>query len=122
MKHPHQSDHNQQESGSPLAAILILLGLFSCCLMPLVLSAVGFAGAWIGNLPVMQAYRPWLLLTAVTVMFLVWRRMHRQSMACKPGEVCALPRSRLGQKIVFWVVAAALFNVLGYPYIAKYFY
>jgi mercuric ion transport protein len=101
---------------------LILLGLFSCCLMPLILSVVGIAGAWISNLPFMQAYRPWLLLTAVTVMFLVWRHVYRQPLACKPGDSCALPQSRLGQKIVFWVAAAALFNVLGYPYVAKYFY
>lgn len=69
--------------------------------MPLVLSVVGIADAWISNLPSMLAYRPWLLVTAVAVMFLVWRRVYLQPLACKPGDSCVLPQSRLGQKIVF---------------------
>ncbi|EMR15037.1 mercuric transport protein, partial [Klebsiella quasipneumoniae] len=29
-----------------------------CCLGPLVLIALGFSGAWIGNLTVLEPYRP----------------------------------------------------------------
>ena len=37
-----------------LAAILAS----TCCLGPLVLVALGFSGAWIGNLTVLEPYRP----------------------------------------------------------------
>ena len=37
-----------------LAAILAS----ACCLGPLVLIALGFSGAWIGNLAVLDPYRP----------------------------------------------------------------
>ncbi len=37
-----------------LAAILAS----ACCLGPLVLIALGFSGAWIGNLAVLEPYRP----------------------------------------------------------------
>ncbi len=37
-----------------LAAILAS----ACCLGPLVLIALGFSGAWIGNLTVLEPYRP----------------------------------------------------------------
>jgi hypothetical protein len=94
MDHHNQSDDDEQDSTSPLA----------------------------GNLPVMQAYRPWLLMMALAVMFFVWRRISQQPTSCRRGGSCLLPQSRLGQKIVFWIVAAALFNGLGYPYIEKYFY
>jgi mercuric ion transport protein len=70
----------------------------------------------------MQAYCPWLLMMALAVMFFVWRRIYYPRTACQPGSSCVLPQSRLSQKITFWIVAAALFNVLGYPYIEKYFY
>ena len=58
-----------------LAAILAS----ACCLGPLVLIALGFSGAWIGNLTVLEPYRPIFIGAA-----LVWRvdlQQHRAKVA-----------------------------------------
>ena len=84
-----------------LAAILAS----ACCLGPLVLVALGFSGAWIGNLTALEPYRPIFIAAALVAMFLAWRRIFRARTECKPGEVCALPAINRIYKVVFWVVA-----------------
>ena len=48
-----------------LAAILAS----ACCLGPLVLIALGFSGAWIGNLTVLEPYRPIFIGVALVALF-----------------------------------------------------
>ena len=47
-----------------LAAILAS----TCCLGPLMLVALGFSGAWIGNLTMLEPYRPFFIGTALVAM------------------------------------------------------
>lgn len=101
-----------------LAAILAS----TCCLGPLLLITLGFSGAWIGNLTVLEPYRPIFITAALLALFLAWRRIYRPVRACKPGEVCAVPRARIAYKIIFWVVAALVLVALGFPYVAPLFY
>ena len=68
-----------------LAAILAS----TCCLGPLVLITLGFSGAWIGNLTMLEPYRLFFIGTALVALFFAWRRIYRSEAACKPGEVCA---------------------------------
>lgn len=101
-----------------LAAILAS----TCCLGPLVLVALGFSGAWIGNLTVLEPYRPIFIGTALVALFFAWRRIFRQAQACTPGEVCAIPQVRSTYKLIFWVVAALVLVALAFPYILPLFY
>ena len=64
----------------------------TCCLGPLVLVALGFSGAWIGNLTVLEPYRPIFIGAALVALFFAYRRIFRPVQACKPGEVCAIPQ------------------------------
>lgn len=52
-----------------LAAILAS----ACCLGPLVLIALGFSGAWIGNLTVLEPYRPIFIGAALVALQLATR-------------------------------------------------
>lgn len=63
-----------------LAAVLAAI----CCLGPLVLVAIGFSGAWIGNLTVLEPYRPIFIGTALVALFFAYRRIFRPAQACKP--------------------------------------
>jgi mercuric ion transport protein len=101
-----------------LAAILAS----TCCLGPLVLVTLGFSGAWIGNLTVLEPYRPLFIGTALVALFFAWRRIFRPAQACKAGEVCAMPQVRSTYKRIFWIVAALVLVALGFPYIAPFFY
>ncbi|WP_085696795.1 mercuric ion transporter MerT, partial [Escherichia coli] len=89
----------------------------ACCLGPLVLHALGFSGAWIGNLTVLEPYRPIFIGAALVALFFAWRRIYRPAQACKPGDVCAIPQVRATYKLIFWVVAALVLVALGFPYV-----
>ncbi len=94
----------------------------TCCLGPLVLVTLGFSGAWIGNLTVLEPYRPIFIGVALVALFFAWRRIFRPSHDCKPGEVCAVPQIRAAYKIIFWVVVALVLVALVFPYILPLFY
>lgn len=101
-----------------LAAILAS----TCCLGPLVLVALGFSGAWIGNLTVLEPYRPWFIGAALVAMAFAYRRIFRPARACEPGEVCAVPKVRTTYKVIFWAVAALVLVALAFPYVLPLFY
>ncbi|MEO6031383.1 MAG: mercuric ion transporter MerT [Burkholderiaceae bacterium] len=101
-----------------LAAILAS----TCCLGPLVLVTLGFSGAWIGNLTVLEPYRPIFIGAALIAMYFAYRRIFRSAQDCKPGEVCAIPRVRRTYKVIFWVVVALVLVALGFPYVLPLFY
>jgi mercuric ion transport protein len=101
-----------------LAAILAS----TCCLGPLILVALGFSGAWIGNLTVLEAYRPLFIGAALVAMVFAYRRIFRPARACEPGDVCAVPEVGTTYKVVFWIVAALVFVALAFPYALPLFY
>jgi mercuric ion transport protein len=101
-----------------LAAILAS----TCCLGPLILISLGFSGAWIGNLTVLEPYRPFFIVAAVVALFFAGRQIFRPEHLCNPGEVCALPRERRIYKFLFWSCATLVLVALVYPYVARFFY
>ena len=94
----------------------------TCCLGPLILVALGFSGTWIGNLAVLEPYRPWFIAAALIALFFAGRRIFRPVDACKTGEVCALPTTRRAHKVLFGVVAGLVLLALVLPYVARFFY
>ena len=101
-----------------LAAILAS----TCCLGPLILISLGFSGAWIGNLTLLEPYRPLFIVAAVLALFFAGRRIFRPAYLCNPGEVCALQRARRIYKFLFWSCATLVLVALVYPYVARFFY
>lgn len=101
-----------------LAAILAS----TCCLGPLVLITLGFSGAWISNLTVLEPYRPIFIGAAVLALFVAGRRIWANAPACTSGEVCAVPTVRRGYKLLFGIVVALVIVALGFPLVAVWFY
>ena len=94
----------------------------TCCLGPLVLVMLGFSGAWISNLTVLEPYRPVLIGLALVALFFAYRRIFRPAQACRPGDVCALPQVKATYKMIFWGVSALVVFALAFPYILPLFY
>lgn len=94
----------------------------TCCLGPLVLVSLGISGAWIGNLTVLEPYRPILIGPALIALFFAARSIFRPAHACQPGEVCAMSPTRRVYKILFWVCAALVVVAIAYPYVVRFFY
>jgi len=112
----------KQGRGALLAGGLAAILASTCCLGPLILLALGFSGAWIGNLTVLEPYRPIFIGIALVALFFAWRRVYRPVTACAPGEVCAIPQVRIMYKLLFWIVALLVLIALTFPYLAPLFY
>lgn len=94
----------------------------ACCLGPLVLVSLGLGGAWVGQLTVLEPYRPVFIGVSLIALVLAYWRIFRSKKACAPGEVCALPQVSRVYKLVFWVVAVLVLIALGFPYVLPLFY
>jgi mercuric ion transport protein len=116
------SGSDRTGSGALLVGGVAAILASTCCLGPLVLVALGLSGAWIGNLTRLEPYRPFFIAGALVALFFAGRRIFRPAQACRPGEVCAVPRTRRVYKIIFWIVSALVLVALVYPYVAKFFY
>ncbi len=94
----------------------------ACCLGPLILITLGFSGAWIGSLTLLDRYRPIFIGAALVALFLAWRRIYGLAQACKQGDVCAVPQVQAAYKLIFWVVVVLVLVALGFPYVMPFFY
>lgn len=94
----------------------------TCCVGPLVLVLLGFGGAWISNLQVLEPYRPVFLGVAVVFLVLAYRSIWQSVAMCEVGKQCAVPRTQALYKALFWLVAALIVASIGFPYIASWFY
>lgn len=112
----------QNGRGALFAGGLAAILASTCCLGPLILVALGFGGAWIGNLTALEPYRPIFIGAALVAMFFAWRRIFRPARSCKPSEVCAIPQVRGTYRLIFWIVAILVLVALGFPYVMPFFY
>src|SRR5260370_39338568 len=117
-----QSAPGRTGSGALLVGGLAAILASTCCLGPLVLVALVLSGAWIGNLTVLEPYRPFFIAGALVALFFAGRRIFRPVQACQAGEMCAVPGTRRLYKILFGIVSALVLVALVFPYVAKFFY
>lgn len=108
--------------GALATGALAALLASSCCLGPLILVTLGFSGAWIGSLRVLEPYRPLFIGAAVLALFFAWRSAYRPARACAPGDLCALPRVGRTYRLVLWIVTALAIVALGFPYVLPLLY
>jgi mercuric ion transport protein len=119
---------NSSPPTPPTARVALLTGglaallASTCCLGPLVLLALGFSGAWIGNLTALEPYRPLFITAALAALLLAWRRLWRPAGICAPGTLCAVPRISHVYRWLFGVVAALVLVTLVFPYLAPLLY
>ena len=100
--------------------VLGALAATSCCIVPLVLFALGVGGAWIGNLTALAPYQPIFITTTLiflgTGYYLVyWRR----EAACADAKLCARPLPRRGVKLALWAATALVASAIAFPYVAR---
>ena len=122
--HPEMKDGSTQPSGlrALVACAAAALLASTCCLGPLVLITLGFSGAWISQLTVLQPYQPLFITVAVVALFFAWKRIWRPASACAPGEVCVLPQVRRGYQLLFAAVCGLVLLALAFPLVAPWFY
>jgi mercuric ion transport protein len=117
-----KSGSDRTRSGALLVGGLAAILASTCCLGPLVLVTIGLSGAWIGNLTLLEPYRPFFIVGALVALFFAGQRIFRPTQSCQPGEMCSVPRTRRIYKVVFGIVSAFVLVALVFPYVVKLFY
>ena len=84
--------------------------------------SLGFSGAWIANLTLLEPFRPLFIAVALIALGLAARRIWRPLVDCRPGEVCAVPVVRRGYKLLFIAIGTLVALALAFPYVAHWFY
>jgi len=100
--------------------VLGALAAMSCCIMPLVLFALGIGGAWIGNLTALAPYQP--IFIGATLAFLAagYYLVYRKPRAVHAeGAACTRPLPRWGIKLVLWAATALVGSAMAFPYVAR---
>jgi MerT mercuric transport protein len=70
-----ESASDRTGSGALVVGGLAAILASTCCLGPLVLVALGLSGAWMGNLTVLEPYRPFFIAGALVALFIAGRRI-----------------------------------------------
>jgi mercuric ion transport protein len=76
-------------AGAGLSAGLAGIVASSCCVLPLVFAGFGIGGATFAVLPVLAAWRPYLLGAAVLALAAAWLVHLRRRRACRADAACA---------------------------------
>lgn len=110
------------EKGSLIAGVLAAIGASVCCVGPLVLLALGIGGSWIGSLTAMEPYRPFFIGLTLFFLGLAFRQLYLVPQVCAQGATCADARTIKRQRLLFWIVAILLLDLLAVPSLAPLFY
>ena len=80
-----------------LGGLLAGIAASLCCVGPLVLLLLGFGGAWVSNLTVLEPYRPIFISIALIALSIAYLRIYRQKpeQSCEQGKICAKPKTNL---------------------------
>lgn len=93
--------HNLPLIGGVLAAV----GASLCCVGPFILLTLGISGAWIGNLTLLEPYRPVFIVIVMLLFGWAGWQIHRPVAACEPGTACAVPQTQKHRRVIFWITA-----------------
>lgn len=113
-------DKSHTKSLFTLAGIAAAIGASACCILPLVLFALGISGAWIGNLVALEPYKPYFVAASILFLGFGFYKVYskRKPQTCGEGTFCARPDSDRINKISLWLAAILVGLAILWPYIA----
>lgn len=88
-----------------IGGVLAAVGASLCCVGPFILLTLGIGGAWIGNLTLLEPYRPVFIVIVMLLFGWVGWQINRPVEACVPGTVCAVPQTQKRRRVIFWIMA-----------------
>lgn len=107
-----------------IGAIISAIVASACCIGPLVVLGLGLGGAWVGNLTILEPYRPIFMLITLAFLGYAFYRIYRKPAAekCEPGSYCSKPNSNKINKISLWTTTILILGLLASPYFIPYIY
>jgi mercuric ion transport protein len=88
-----------------IGGIAAAIGAGLCCVGPFLLLSLGISGAWIGNLTLLEPYRPFFIAAVLALFGWAGWKVYRPVEACEPGTACAIPQVRKRRQVIFSITA-----------------
>jgi len=113
-------DKNNTNRFLTVASIAAAIGASACCILPLLLFALGISGAWIGNLVALEPYKLYFIAVAILFLGFGFYKVYSKPKAdaCEEGTFCARPNSDQINKISLWLAAILVGLAILWPYFA----
>jgi len=105
-----------------LAGTLTAVGASACCVIPLILLALGIGGSWLSSLSLLEPYRPLFIGATLLLLTFAFRRIYLAPRVCNPGSSCAQPNAIKRPRVAFWIVSALAFGLIAVPWLIPLFY
>ncbi|MGH8241961.1 MAG: mercuric transporter MerT family protein [Steroidobacteraceae bacterium] len=89
----------------------------ACCLLPLVLIALGVGGAFVGAFELLAPYK-WIFVTLTTA-FLAWSfyAVYWKPTKCTAGRNCKSCGSSRGLRVTLWIATILAVSSLAFEYL-----
>jgi mercuric ion transport protein len=88
-----------------IGGLIAAIGAGLCCAGPFILLLLGVSGSWIGNLTLLEPYRPIFILVVLVLFVVAGWKVHCPVESCEPGTACALPQVRKRRQAIYWLAA-----------------
>jgi len=88
-----------------IGGLIAAIGAGLCCAGPFVLLLLGVSGSWIGNLTLLEPYRPIFIVAVLALFGWAGWQLYRPVEACEPGTACAVPQVRKRRQVIFWITS-----------------
>lgn len=99
------------------ASVLGAVLASACCVVPLVLFAVGIGGAWMANLTALAPYKPVFVVIAGGLILAGFISMRRRRRACDVDGYCSGRLSARLTTVALWFSTLLVLAVLVWPYL-----
>lgn len=100
-----------------LAGMLAAIGASACCVIPLILLALGIGGSWLSSLSVLEPYRPLFIGATLLLLTIAFHRIYLTPRACDPNSRCPRPNARTSQRVAFWIVSTLALCLIAAPWL-----
>lgn len=108
--------------GSLAGGLFAAFGASACCFGPLALVTLGFGGAWVARLRLLEPLQPFFIGLTLLFLGVAFHRLYIKPRRCAPDEVCASPVVLRRQRMLFWLVTTGAAAMLSFPWYASLFY
>jgi mercuric ion transport protein len=105
-----------------LAGTLTAVGASACCVIPLILLALGIGGSWLSSLSLLEPYRPLFIGATLLLLTFAFHGIYLTPRVCDTGSSCAQHNKTKGLRLAFWIIAPLAFGLIAMPWVIPLFY
>ena len=119
---PSRTAHSASRLGV-IGAVVSGIAASICCVVPLILLALGVGGAWASSLRFLDPYRPlFIALTLGFLGFAFYRAYRAPTESCSTDGSCATASPPRATRATLWIITPLILGLLALPYLTPHLF